>query len=582
MATSKEAQALEDIRRQGLLQCVFQPIYSLCEQHILGYEALTRGPAESLLNTPLQLFAAAREMGQLCELDRFCRQLACSRFQQLQLQGLLFLNVSPESLLDPEHQPGRTLKLLNTLGLCPSRVVIELTEHAPGQNFALLEKALRHYRAMGFRIALDDLGSGFSSLRLWSELRPDYVKIDRHFIEGIHQDAVKREFVSSIVKMAGASRAQVIVEGVEQPEELAALISMGVDLVQGYLLSPPQEQPPHEAGGLLSRLLPTDAETPATDIPLLALLLPQPGVPHSTSISQVLERFQQQANLNSLAVLDAQDRPMGIVHRQPLAEAMLRPFASDLLGRKPISRLMSEDFLAVEQDQSLQQVSRLLTSRARQRIDEDFLILNKGTYQGLGRVIDVLHQITGQQLQQARHANPLTLLPGNVPIQQCLTRLLTQQRAMVVCYVDIDHFKPFNDLYGYAKGDEVLLCLAQCLRECVDLSCDFVGHIGGDDFLLAFGSLNWRSRLNNLQMDFQRESRRFYRAEHLQEGCFTAINRKGRWEEYPLLSLSLGVVTLSSAACSKFDEAELASLASEAKRHAKAVPGYSLHILEAG
>lgn len=80
---------------------------------------------------------------------------------------------------------------------------------------------------MGFSIALDDLGAGYSSLRLWSELRPDYVKIDRHFIDGIHQDAVKREFVGSILKMAEASRAQVIAEGIELPEELAVLAEMG-------------------------------------------------------------------------------------------------------------------------------------------------------------------------------------------------------------------------------------------------------------------------------------------------------------------------------------------------------------------
>ena len=575
-------QTLEDIRSNGLLQCLFQPIYSLCEQQILGYEALSRGPEDSPLFTPLQLFAAARETAQLCELDSFCRQLACSRFRQLKLQGLLFLNVSPESLLDPEHKPGRTLKLIDSLGLCPSNVVIELTEHAPGQDFALLEKALRHYRAMGFRIALDDLGSGFSSLRLWSELRPDYVKIDRHFIQGIHQDAVKREFVSSIVKMAGASRAQVIVEGVEQREELTTLINLGVDLVQGFLLCKPQAFPPLQAGDILTQLLPPADTPPVAEKPLLSLLLQQSGVNQGAQINDVLQRFHQQANLNSLVVLDSKGRPVGIVHRQPLAEAMLRPFAQDLLGRKPITRLMQEDYLAVEHDQSLQLVSRLLTSRARQRIDEDFIILEQGLYLGLGRVIDVLHLITGQQLQQARHANPLTLLPGNVPIRQCLTRLLAQKRAVVICYVDIDHFKPFNDLYGYAKGDEVLLCLAQCLRQTVDLSCDFVGHIGGDDFLLALASADWRTRLNSLQMDFQRESRRFYRAEHLLNGCFTALNRKGRWEEYPLLSLSLGVVTLTSAACSQFEEDELAALASEAKRQAKAIPGYSLHILRAG
>jgi hypothetical protein len=97
----------------------------------------------------------------------------------------------------------------------------------------------------------------------------------------------------------------------------------------------------------------------------------------------------------------------------------------------------------------LQQVSRLLTSRARQRIEEDFIITLNGDYLGLGRVIDVLKLITELKIQQARYANPLTLLPGNVPIQQCLTRLLQQQRESVICYVDIDSFKPFNDLKGF-------------------------------------------------------------------------------------------------------------------------------------
>ncbi|MNY12256.1 Cyclic di-GMP phosphodiesterase Gmr [compost metagenome] len=99
---------------------------------------------------------------------------------------------------------------------------------------------------MGFSIALDDLGAGYSSLRLWSELRPDIVKIDRHFIDGIHLDPLKREFVGSILQMAKAARARVIAEGVEQLEELQLLERMGVDLVQGYLLGRPQEQPVSE------------------------------------------------------------------------------------------------------------------------------------------------------------------------------------------------------------------------------------------------------------------------------------------------------------------------------------------------
>lgn len=379
-------------------------------------------------------------------------------------------------------------------------------------------------------------------MRLWSELRPDYVKIDRHFIDGIHQDAVKREFVGSILKMAEASRAQVIAEGIELPEELAVLAEMGVDLVQGYLLSRPQEKPPRDARQLLPQVLSNQVSLSEDSHDLSALLNDQPAVDQHTAIAEVLDVFRAQANLNSLAVLDTQRQPVGIVHRHSLSEALLKPFATDLFARKPISRLMSQDFLAVELTQSLQKVSRLLTSRARQRIEEDFIIIQNGRYLGLGRVIDVLKLITEQKLQQARHANPLTLLPGNVPIQQCLGRLLQQQREAAVCYVDLDSFKPFNDLYGYAKGDEVLLCLAQCLNERVDPARDFVGHIGGDDFMLVLGSPDWREKLGKLIEDFQNQCRRFYRDEHLQAGCFIAHNRHGQRQEYALLSLSIGVV----------------------------------------
>lgn len=579
MIATEQFSALDNILAKSDLHSLFQPIFSLSERRILGYEALSRGPSNSALHSPINLFAVARSAGRLSELELLCRKNACQRFNQLQLEGKLFLNVSPDSLMQPKHQPGRTLQLLQSLGIPPSQVVIELTEQSPTDDFALLDTALHHYRAMGFSIALDDLGAGYSSLRLWSELRPDYVKIDRHFIDGIHQDAVKREFVGSILKMAKASRAQVIAEGIELPEELAVLAEMGVDLLQGYLLCRPQEVPPRDAINLLPN--PTTSSPLTEDTSdLRSLLNPQRAVATDTPTTEVLEMFRTQANLNSLAVLDEAQQPVGIVHRHSLAEALLKPFANELFARKPISRLMSDDYLAVEVSQSLQQVSRLLTSRARQRIEEDFIIIEGGRYIGLGRVIDVLKLITELKIQQARYANPLTLLPGNVPIQQCLTRLLQQGREAVVCYVDIDNFKPFNDIYGYAKGDEVLLSLAQCLNDRIDPTRDFVGHIGGDDFLLALGSPDWRARLNRLLEDFQSQCRRFYREEDLHAGCFVAHDRSGKHQEYALLSLSLGVVHVHPEQCAQLDASQLAAMASEAKRHAKAVPGYSLHIID--
>lgn len=580
MTTTEQLSALSSILTQSGLHSLFQPIICLSERRILGYEALTRGPSNSPLHSPIALFAVARQAGRLSELEIACRQSACRRFNEQQLPGKLFLNVSPESLLEAAHQPGRTLQLLQDFGIPPSQVVIELTEQTPIDDFQLLQTALHHYRAMGFSIALDDLGAGYSSLRLWSELRPDYVKIDRHFIDGIHQDALKREFVGSILQIAKASRAQVIAEGIELPEELAVLTEMGVDLVQGYLLGRPQEHPPRDARALMPKHDSSAVALNDEGSDLSALLNDQPAVNRDTPTATVLEAFRRQANLNSLAVLDEQGQPCGIVHRHSLSDALLKPFATDLFARKPISRLMNDDFLAVEMSQSLQQVSRLITSRARQRIEEDFIITLNGSYLGLGRVIDVLKLITELKIQQARYANPLTLLPGNVPIQQCLTRLLQQGRESVICYVDIDSFKPFNDIYGYGRGDEVLLCLAQCLNERVDPSRDFVGHIGGDDFLLVLGPEDWRKRLNQLLDDFQSQCRRFYRPEHLEAGCFVAPNRQGIRQEFPLLSLSIGVVHLHPEACAQLDASQLAEMASQAKHHAKNVPGYSVHLID--
>ena len=149
---------------------------------------------------------------------------------------------------------------------------------------------------------------------------------------------------------------------------------MGVDLLQGYLLCRPQDTPPSDARAMLSHIAPAQPGISEDASDLTPLLLEQAAVEQTTVIADVLAAFSAQANLNSMAVLDAARCPVGIVHRYSLSEALLKPFAADLFARKPISRLMNRDFLAVDIGQSLQKVSRLLTSRARPRIAEAFII----------------------------------------------------------------------------------------------------------------------------------------------------------------------------------------------------------------
>lgn len=575
MTLSQQLDELLRIIEKGAITTLFQPIVSGVEKNIIGYEALTRGPSNSPLHSPLTLFAAAAHFGKLTELEFLCRRNAMTRFAELKLDGLLFVNVTPGSLLEKNHYAGETLSIINDVGLEPQDVVIELTEHLPINDVELLQAALEHYRSMGFSIAIDDLGAGYSSLRLWTELQPDYVKIDRHFIDSIDKDPVKREFVGSILSMAKAARAYVIAEGIERAEEFNTLSDMGVDWVQGYWLERPTVQPVLDKV-LLASKIDDVARKGILEAGLHSLVIPVDAVHVSLSVNDVLQRFQQQPSLNSLAVVNDAAAPIGTVHCHALSQAMLKPYAKELHGRKAISQMMDREVLVVDVQQSLQRVSRLLTSRARQRLEEDFIIARDDVYLGLGRVIDVLRQITELQIRQAQSANPLTLLPGNVSIQECLERILSSGLGARLCYIDLDSFKPFNDIYGYGKGDEVLLGLAQILRDICDSDCDFVGHIGGDDFMLVLRSPDWGQRLERLDQHFQQLCRKLYKPEDLNSGGFEAPDRDGNWRRYPLLNLSIGVLTVPAEREAGVTAKELAELASHHKHKAKRQSGFSV------
>jgi EAL domain-containing protein (putative c-di-GMP-specific phosphodiesterase class I) len=230
---------LEEVLEKRALSVVFQPILALADGAIVGHEALVRGPAGSWIESPTALFAAAHEAGCYEGLSIVCIQETLRAFAALGSRGLLFLNMSPRLVQRPGFDPGRARRFLEALALCPASVVIELTEDFPAIDLRYLREALWLYRSMGFRVALDDLGEGYSTLRLWSELRPEYVKADKHFVRGIARDAVKRQFLRSMQHIARRCGSQVIAEGIEVAEDLQAARRLGVALAQGWFIGKP-------------------------------------------------------------------------------------------------------------------------------------------------------------------------------------------------------------------------------------------------------------------------------------------------------------------------------------------------------
>jgi EAL domain-containing protein (putative c-di-GMP-specific phosphodiesterase class I) len=230
---------LGQIVEERAISVVFQPIRDLAGGGIVGHEALVRGPPGTWLESPVALFAAAREAGQYERLAIICIQETLRAFAAHGSRGLLFLNMSPRLVQRPGFDPARARRFLEALELCPARVVIELTEDFPAIDMRYLRESLLLYRSMGFRVALDDLGEGFSTLRLWSELRPEFVKADKHFVRGIARDAVKRQFLRSIQHIALRCGSQVIAEGIEVAEDFRAVRRLGIALAQGWFIGRP-------------------------------------------------------------------------------------------------------------------------------------------------------------------------------------------------------------------------------------------------------------------------------------------------------------------------------------------------------
>ena len=473
------------------LSPVFQGIVDLDARALLGYEALIRGPANTSLHSPLTLFETANRCGCLSELEFACREVSVAQFVRLNLPGKVFINVSPMSLLDEQHRDGIARRILDETGLPPSRIVIELSEQYPLDDYELIRNATLHYREMGFEIAIDDLGAGYAGLRIWAEIRPEYVKIDRHFIENIHQDSVKREFVRSIREIAVGLGCRVIAEGVELAEELDAVRSIGINLVQGYYFGRPAAMPPLKIDQLIDPPNHRVAMMQSRASETVGMLVQSvPTLSPDMRLEEVVELLQASATIRSIPVV-ADAEPLGMVLRQDLLELYSGRYSRELHGRKPISLFMRKDVLRVEESARLEEASRELTRRPDSDLGQDFIIVRDGIYLGIGRTRDLLVKITEQQIRSARYSNPLTLLPGSVPLHDFIDSCLEKTQHIVVAYIDINHFKSYNDAYGYNLGDSVIVRLAEKLRSLSQYDGEMLAHIGGDDFIAVLSGNDW-------------------------------------------------------------------------------------------
>ncbi|WP_376843927.1 EAL domain-containing protein [Bordetella pertussis] len=568
---------LAAILQGGLLNPCYQPVADLAQDRIFGHESLIRGPHQSVLHMPDALFAAARRDGLHAEIELASLQAGARRFIELDSPGNLFLNLSGAVLVAcwRHYGSGLPVMLLADSGLAADRVVIEITEYDPvGGDLPALNQALACLRASGMRVALDDYGVGNASLQLWAELAPDLVKIDRYFFNGISRDERRLQLVRSMVSTARQLNSTLVAEGIENADDLRTVYELGTRYAQGWFLGRPENEPRTDLPTAARASLQPACATQPTRIPghtALALRVEAPPVMLARHTNDDVQRlFQEHRHLHAVAVLDTDSRPVGIINRRDFSEHYAQRYTRDLFGRNPCSTFMNPDPVLVDVHTSIDQLSHVLLSDDQRYLADGFVITRGGRYDSLGTGEALVRSVTEMRLEAARYANPLTSLPGNIPISQHIAHLLDHALDFVVCYADLDNFKPFNDVYGYWRGDDMIRLCADSIKRHCDARRDFVGHVGGDDFVVMLRSTDWRLRIERIIAEFNLRALDLYDDQGRHDGGIRAEDRYGVLRFFPCVTLGIGALEVSPVELGSHVRPEnLASAAARVKQQVK-------------
>lgn len=524
-----------------------QPIVDIHSGAVYAYEALLRGTDAAGFATIDSFFDESHAAGRLWTMEQSLHQLALATFRRLPETGdrKIFLNIDNRVFADPEFCPETIAHTARKLGVSPSQVTVEFSEkHAATTSDCAVDLTIR-LRRSGLRIALDDFGQGYSELKLLYDAAPEYVKIDRFYVADMATSPRKHLFVSTIASLAHVLGARVVAEGVETETEFVACREAGCDLVQGWFISRPLRD--LSATPSVYLLPAPDAADDATLArPRLDAIGCQSieGIGYEATADQLIDRFATEPDIEAVPVIGSDGTPVGVVTERALwAELYHRYTAGEVSAQSLALAPLTRKVPVIEADEFPD-----VFDERRDGLRDGIVITRSGRYAGYVPPAALSCLITERRLSQARDQNPLSRLPGNATINNHLLWLGRQtDEERVCCYFDFNHFKPFNDTYGFRLGDRAIILFAEILKRRFDPSGAFLGHVGGDDFFAAFTGTDIEEverGVDAVLADFRDRVEDYYDPADRENGYLIADDRGGQPQIYPLMTCSAAVLIL--------------------------------------
>lgn len=561
--------------REGGVSSRFQPIVDLFSGEVFGYEVFSRGRAP--FEDPRFMFEKAWEWGLSLDLDCLCRAQALTgiaQFLPTVPNRKFFLNISPHIFDDERFQKGFTLSKLLEAGLDQRRVVLEIAETTPVRDYAQFERMVRHYFDQGFSIALNHFGAGHNGLITLVASSPNYVKLDYGLISQIDSHTYKQHLVNSLRSFASNVESVVIAQGVETVQELETLVRLGIRYAQGYFLGRPEPEPrplSNQIRDTLKRFFELfHYPHVSNENSIINILMRPPTVePRTTTCEQMDIFFREDPSVDHVVVV-ADNEPQGILTRQHFYTSVGGPFGFSVFQKRFADELAKTTPLMVNERMEITDLGRLAMTRSRDDVYDPVLVTD-GANHFLGTITmkQLLFKFINFEIRVAADSNPLTNLPGNRIIAQWIEHAMNNPPFTIV-YGDLDHFKEYNDVYGFAQGDKMIRLAAKVLSDHMSnpAGSQEVGHIGGDDFVVICRTILPEDDLAAICVDFDQRKRPLFHADDIERGYYESETREGGMGNVPVVTLTLAVLTSENVKV-RFDFEQVAQAAATLKKQAK-------------
>jgi EAL domain-containing protein (putative c-di-GMP-specific phosphodiesterase class I)/GGDEF domain-containing protein len=584
-----EGDILNKILEGEYITPVYQPIISLTDGQIFGYEALSRISDKELEMDIGQMFKVADKTNRSWELEALCRTKALKNSVAIEDGKKLFINVNPNIIHDEKFKekfPGKnkagfTKTCLEEYGLDFNNIIFEITERVAIIDSNAFMGSIKHYKDQNYQIAIDDVGAGYSGLNTIMNVRPNIMKLDMDLIRNIDKDETKQFLCKAMVDFCKNAGILLIAEGIETEEELKTLIKLNVDLGQGFFLDIPRQTfvniSPEKVEIIKNAHTKKYTEKiRSSTYPIIGHLSKQG---HCFSPEEKIENIYKTLKLNHTIndfIIIEDEKVMGFMSRAMFIELVGGRYGYSLFSEKSIRELAGTDFLRVNYNMPIDQVSRLAMQRPFGQLYSPIVVEKEGKYAGIVTIKELLDSSTKVDIDIAMHSNPLTGLPGNLLIEKEILGRIFGLLPYCILYFDLDSFKAYNDAYGFQNGDKMLALVADILRSCA-VNNEFIGHIGGDDFIVICDYHEGDKYCKAVLEQFSKRVTAFYRDEDVKNGFIVSKNRHGVTENFPLASLSIAGISNKTKTYQNSDD--FSNDIAQLKKKCKKQPGNYFEII---